>query len=90
MEEHKIDFLSLCIVGKGAKERKQACLESGLPKCNLATLVRMRFTSKVVMFQQCLTYKTAIIMCYGCQIKALANIITQKQLLKQFVMFFPL
>jgi hypothetical protein len=76
---NKIDLLSLCIVGKGAKEWKHACLESSLPKCKLATLMKMRFASKVVMFQQCLAYKVAIIMCYGHQIKALANKIPSTQ-----------
>jgi hypothetical protein len=35
--------------------------------------------SKVVMFQQCLAYKEAIIMCYDRQIKALAKIIPLAQ-----------
>jgi hypothetical protein len=55
------------------KEWKRACLESSLPECKLATLVNTHFASKVVMFHQCLTCRVAIIMCYGRQIKALAN-----------------
>jgi hypothetical protein len=66
---NKIDFrLSLCIIGKNAKEWKHACLESSLLECKLATLVKMCFTSKVAMFQQCLAYGSTIIMCYGHQI----------------------
>jgi hypothetical protein len=48
---NKIDFLSLYIVGKGAKEWKRACLEFGLPKRKLATLMKTCFASKVAMFQ---------------------------------------
>ncbi len=70
---NKIDLFSLCIVGKGVKQWKQLCLKFGLFKCKLTTLVKTRFASKVVMFQQCLTYKVAIIMCYGHQIKVLVN-----------------
>jgi hypothetical protein len=66
-------FLSLCIVSKGAKEWKWACLEFGLLECKLTTLVKMQFASKVTMFQQCLAYRSAIIMCYGHQIKVLAK-----------------
>ncbi len=73
MVEHKIDFLSLCIIGKSAKKWKWACLEFGLPKCKLTITVKMHFASKVTMFQKCLAYRAAIIMCYGCQIKVLAN-----------------
>ncbi len=47
---NKIDLLSLCIVGKGAKEQKGACLESSLLECKLATSVKMCFASNVAMF----------------------------------------
>jgi hypothetical protein len=50
MAKHKIDLLSWCIVGKGAKEWNRACLEFGLLECKRAILVKMRFASKVVMF----------------------------------------
>jgi len=70
---NKIDFFSLCIIGKGAKEWKEACLEFGLFKHKLASLVKTCFASKVVMFQQCLAYKVIIIMCYGRHIKVLVN-----------------
>jgi hypothetical protein len=69
----------LCIVGKGAKEWKWACLEFGLLKCKLATLVKMHFASKVSVFQQCLAYRSPIIMCYGRQIKDLVNMIPLAQ-----------
>lgn len=39
----------------------------------LTTLVKTHFASKVVMFEQCLTYQVAIIMCYNCEIEVLAN-----------------
>jgi len=77
--EKKIDLLSLCIVGKGAKEWKWACLESGLPECKLVTLVKTHFASKVAMFHQCLACRAIIIMCYGHQIEALANKIPSMQ-----------
>ncbi len=35
--------------------------------------MKTHFTSKVVMFQQCLAYKVAIIMCYEHWIKVLVN-----------------
>ncbi len=76
---NKIDLLSLCIVSKGANEWKWACLESGLPECKLTTPMKMHFASKVAIFQQCLAYKVAIIMCYGHQIKALTNKIPSTQ-----------
>jgi hypothetical protein len=62
-----------CIVGKGAKEWKWASLESSLLECKLITLVKTHFASKVVIFQQCLAYRSTIVMCYGHQIEALAN-----------------
>lgn len=40
------------------------------------TLVKTQFATKV---EQCLTYRTIIIMCYNCQTKALANWIPSKQ-----------
>ncbi len=39
----------------------------------------MHFASKVVMFQQCLAYRPPIIMCYGCQIQILGNMILSTQ-----------
>lgn len=35
--------------------------------------MKIHFASKVRMFQQCLIYQKSIVMCYNCQIKALAN-----------------
>ncbi len=69
----------MCIVGKGVKEWKRACLEFGLLERKLAILVKMRFTSKVATFQHCLAYKVAILMCYGCQIEVLINKIPSTQ-----------
>ncbi len=69
----------MCIVGKGVKEWKWACLESGLLECKLATSVKMHFASKVFVFQQCSAYRFPIIMCYGHQIKALVNMIPLAQ-----------
>ncbi len=47
---NKIDLLSLCIVSKGAKEQKGACLEFGSLECKLATPAKTRFASNVAMF----------------------------------------
>jgi len=45
----------------------------GLHEHKLTTLVKTHFASKVVMFEQCLTYQVAIIMCYNYEIEVLAN-----------------
>jgi hypothetical protein len=54
-------------------------VSSSLHEQKLATSVRTHFASKVVMFEQCLTYQVAIIMCYNCQIEVLANRIPSTQ-----------
>jgi hypothetical protein len=41
--------------------------------------VKTHFASKVAMSKQCLTYEVAIIMCYSCQTKVLANKIPSSQ-----------
>ncbi len=77
---NKIDFLlSLCIVGKGAKEWKRTYLKFGLLECKLPTPMKMHFVSKVIVFQQCLAYRSTIIMCYSRQIEALASMIPSAQ-----------
>jgi len=53
------------IVGKGVKEWICACLDFSLFEHKLATLVKTQFVGKVTMFEQCVVYRTAIIMCYS-------------------------
>ncbi len=59
----------------------EMCLHvsSSLHEHKLEILVKTHFASKVVMFEQCLTYQVAIIMCYNCQIKVLVNKIPSTQ-----------
>ncbi len=52
---------------------------SSLHEQKLITLVKTHFAFKVLMFEQCLTYQVAIIMCYNCQIEVLANRILSTQ-----------
>ncbi len=54
-------------------------ISSSLHEHKLTTLVKTHFASKVVMFEQCLTYQVAIIMCYNCQIEVLTNRIPSTQ-----------
>ena len=42
----------------------KACEEVGLPSKRLKTLVKIRFASKVVMFQETTEYASTINLCY--------------------------
>jgi hypothetical protein len=61
---------SLCNLGKGYKEWEHTWLD-----WKLITPVKICFASKVLMFQPCLMYWQAIVMCYSHQIEACANMI---------------
>jgi hypothetical protein len=50
---------------KGWSEWKRACLDVGLCHPKLKTLVKTRFASKVILFQETLEYRDAINLCYG-------------------------
>jgi hypothetical protein len=65
-------------IGTWAKEWRRACIDSGLPKHKLATLVKTNFAYKFVMFKQCLSYQIAIVMCYNHQTKALIRFLLQQ------------
>jgi hypothetical protein len=75
-------MLSLYIVHLNKRGKLvEMCLHisSSLHEHKLAILVKTHFASKFVMFEQCLTYQVAIIMCYNCQIEVLANRIPSTQ-----------
>jgi hypothetical protein len=48
-----------------SQEWEKACVESGLPHRKLKTLVKTRFASKIIMIEECLELKKAILLCYG-------------------------
>ncbi len=52
---------------KGCNERHKACLDAGISNQKLKTMVKTRFASKVIMFQETLKYHNAINLCYGRQ-----------------------
>jgi hypothetical protein len=49
---------------KGRQEWEVACHEVGLPPQKLKTLVKTRFASKIVLYQEMLEYNCAITLCY--------------------------
>ncbi len=51
--------------GKGRQEWERACVERRLWLQKLKTPVKTRFVSKVIMFEEVLEFKKAIILCYG-------------------------
>jgi hypothetical protein len=51
--------------GEGRQEWEKACVESGLWPCKLQTLMKTRFASKVIMFEEALEFLKIIILCYG-------------------------
>jgi len=53
--------------GKGQSEWKRAYLDASLRHQKLKTLLKTRFTNKVILFQETLEYKDAINLCYGRQ-----------------------
>jgi len=40
-------------------------MDSGLQPWKLKTLVKTRFASKVIMFEETLEFKATILLCYG-------------------------
>jgi hypothetical protein len=50
---------------KGWSEWQRACLDAGLSHQELKTPMKIRFTSKVILFQKTLKYQDAINLCYG-------------------------
>ena len=50
---------------KGGREWKEACIDAQLRPRKLKTLVKTRFASCVILFQETLEYRNAINMCYG-------------------------
>ncbi len=52
---------------KGWSEWKRARLDAGLCHRKLKTLVKTKFTSKVILFQETPEYRDAIHLCYGRQ-----------------------
>ena len=53
--------------GKGGAEWKKTCIKAGLHAKKLKTLVKTRFASKVIFFQETLEYADAINICYAAQ-----------------------
>ncbi len=52
---------------KRKREWERACMDSGLWLHKLKTLVKTRFVSKVIMFEETLEFKAIILLCYGKQ-----------------------
>jgi hypothetical protein len=52
---------------KGKHEWERACMDSGLRPWKLKTLVKTRFVSKVIMFEEILEFKVTTLLCYGKQ-----------------------
>jgi len=50
--------------GKGKQEWEKACIECGLSPQKLKTPIKTRFASKVIVFEETLEFKQAIITCY--------------------------
>jgi len=54
---------------KGGKEWKEACIDVELWPQKLKTLVKTRFTSQVILFQEIVEYMNAMInLCYDRQV----------------------
>jgi hypothetical protein len=51
-------------LGKRKHEWEKACMDSRLQPWNLKTLVKTRFVSKVIMFEETLEFKVTILLCY--------------------------
>jgi hypothetical protein len=54
-------------VGKGKQEWERASVEKGLWPRKLKTPMKIRFGSKLIMFEEVLEFKEAILLCYGLQ-----------------------
>jgi hypothetical protein len=50
---------------KKIHEREKVCIECGMPLQKLKTLVKTKFASKLIMFEDVLEFKQSIITCYG-------------------------
>jgi hypothetical protein len=50
--------------GKCRQEWEKACIECGLLLQKLKTPIKTRFASKVIVFEETLEFKEAIITCY--------------------------
>jgi hypothetical protein len=59
---------------KGRQEWEKACIQCGMPPRKLKTIIKTKFASKVIMFEETLEFKQTIITCYGRQ-----NTITLQQ-----------
>jgi len=53
--------------GKGKQKWEKACIESGMWHQKLKTPVKTKFASKVIMLEETLEFKQAILLCYGKQ-----------------------
>jgi hypothetical protein len=49
----------------GRQEWEKACVENRLLLRKLKALVKTRFGSKIIMFEECLEFKKTILLCYG-------------------------
>ncbi len=52
---------------KGHSERHKACLDVGISIQKLKKMVKTRYASKVIMFQETFKHHDAINLCYGRQ-----------------------
>jgi len=52
-------------LGKGKQKWENACIENGMSLQELKTHVKIIFASKIIMFEETLEFKQAIITCYG-------------------------
>jgi len=52
---------------RSRQEWEKVCIECGLLPQKMKTLIKTRFTSKVIMFEKTLEFKQVIITCYGRQ-----------------------
>ncbi|KAJ7538060.1 hypothetical protein O6H91_11G033100 [Diphasiastrum complanatum] len=66
--------------GKGRQEWTKACIDSGLRPRKLKTPVKTRFASKVILFQETLEFREAIITCYSRQSLALQSRVPSPQI----------
>jgi hypothetical protein len=65
LAENHYKFVGIKKLGKGRQEWESACKEIGLKPQKFKTLIKIRFTSKVVFFQETLEYVVAINLCYN-------------------------
>jgi hypothetical protein len=46
---------------------QKACIIVAMPPCKFKTFVKIKFASKVILFQEILEFKHVIALCYGTQ-----------------------